>query len=143
MSGVEVAGLVLGSIPLILACLEFYADGIAVTKRYWRYREEFKSLIIELRTEHTMCTNSIQMLLTGVVRKQDMAEFLACPCGEKWKEVKFEKKLKERLGSTYESYMDTIGQMNDTAENFKQRLKLGASGKVCWFRFELENASIL
>lgn len=61
VTGVETAGLVLGSIPLILASLEFYANGIAVTKRYWRYKEEFKSLVVELRTEHTMCVNSINM----------------------------------------------------------------------------------
>jgi hypothetical protein len=143
MSGVEVAGLVLGSIPLILAGLEFYAKGIAITRSYGRYREEFKMLIVELRTEHTMCVNSIQMLLTGVVRKQYMADFLACPCGDRWKEEKFERKLKERLGPTYESYIDTIGQMNHTAEIFKQRLKLGASGKVRSSQPQFGNAPIL
>lgn len=39
VTGVEAAGLVLGSIPLILAGLEFYAKGINVTKRYWKYKE--------------------------------------------------------------------------------------------------------
>lgn len=32
MSGVEVAGLVLGALPLSSAGLQFYAEGIAVTK---------------------------------------------------------------------------------------------------------------
>jgi len=39
MSGIEVAGLVLGAIPLILAGLQFYGEGINVTKRYWKYKE--------------------------------------------------------------------------------------------------------
>lgn len=60
-----------------------------------------------------------------------MHEFLADPCGDRWKEEKFERKLRERLGPTYESYLDTITQMNVTAELFKQKLKLGPSGKVC------------
>ncbi|KAF2728681.1 hypothetical protein EJ04DRAFT_581165 [Polyplosphaeria fusca] len=128
-TGIETAGLVLGSIPLILAGLEFYAKGIAVSKRYWRYREEFKSLLIELRTEHTMCVNSINMLLIGVVRHQDMKNFLANPCGDVWKDPKFERKLKERLDKTYDSYIDTITQMNATTEKFKERLKLDPSGK--------------
>ncbi|KAF2176892.1 hypothetical protein K469DRAFT_605562 [Zopfia rhizophila CBS 207.26] len=129
VTGVETAGLVLGSIPLILAGLEFYANGIAVTKRYWRYREEFKSLIVELRTEHTMCVNSINMLLIGVVKQKDMAEFLVDPCGVRWKEEKFDRKLKQRLGTTYESYIETITQLHSTAKAFKQRLNLDASGK--------------
>lgn len=130
VTGVETAGLVLGSIPLILAGLEFYANGIAVTKRYWRYREEFKSLIVELRTEHTICVNSVNMLLIGVVKQKDMAEFLVDPCGERWKEEIYDRKLKQRLGTTYESYIETITQLYSTANAFKQRLKLDASGKV-------------
>lgn len=76
VTGVETAGLVLGSIPLILSGLEFYANGIAITKRYRRYHEEFKSMIVELQTEYTMCVNSINMLLVGIVKQKDMAEFL-------------------------------------------------------------------
>jgi hypothetical protein len=131
MSGIEVAGLVLGAIPLILAGLEFYSNGIQVTKRYWRYREEFKSLVVELRCEHTMCVNSINMLLIGVVPPKEMVEFLANPGGDdRWKEKRFDRKLRERLGTSYSSYMDTITEMNRTAKIFKERLKLGPDGKV-------------
>ncbi|KAF2006150.1 hypothetical protein P154DRAFT_529843 [Amniculicola lignicola CBS 123094] len=131
MSGVEAAGLVLGSIPLILAGLEFYAKGIAVTKRYWKYREEFKSLTTELRTENCMFERNIEMLLTGVVKPKEMAEFIADPCASRWNGTEFEEKLRGRLGApTYESYMDTIEQMKNTADAFKDRLKLSPSGKV-------------
>jgi hypothetical protein len=59
-SGVEAAGIVLGAIPLILAGLQFYAEGIGVTKRYWKYREEVNSLLVELRTENSIYINSIR-----------------------------------------------------------------------------------
>ncbi|KAF2814361.1 uncharacterized protein BDZ99DRAFT_554877 [Mytilinidion resinicola] len=129
VTGVETAGLILGSIPLILAGLEFYGKGIAVSKRYWKYREGIKSLVVELRTENTMCLNSINMLLIGVVRPKEMADFLADPCGAQWKDVKFDKKLMNRLGTTYGSYIGTIISMNSALGTFKQRLKLDASGK--------------
>ncbi|KAF2016662.1 hypothetical protein BU24DRAFT_423039 [Aaosphaeria arxii CBS 175.79] len=129
MSGIEIAGLVLGAIPLVLASLEFYADGIAVTKRYLKFKHDFKSMLVELKTENTMCINSITMLLIGVVKPKEMNDFLEDPCGDKWKDPKFEKKLKERLGTTYESYLDTIREMNNVAIVFKQRLKLNDSGQ--------------
>ena len=130
MSGIEVAGLVLGAIPLILAGLELYSNGISITKRYWRYREEFKSLVVELRCEHTMCVNSINMLLIGVMPAKEMAEFLVDPCNnDKWKGKKFDKRLRERLGPSYGSYMDTMAQINNTTNIFQQRLKLDSSGK--------------
>jgi hypothetical protein len=81
VTGVETAGLVLGSIPLILASLEFYAKGIAVTRRCFKYEQQFKSLINELRTENAICTNTLNLLLTGIVKQQDMADFLADPRG--------------------------------------------------------------
>jgi len=83
VTGVETAGLVLGSIPLILASLEFYAKGIAVTRRCFKYEQQFNSLINELRTENAICTNTLNLLLTGIVKQQDMAEFLADPRGKR------------------------------------------------------------
>jgi hypothetical protein len=83
MSGVEAAGLVLGAIPLILASLEFYAKGIAVSKRYLRFGQAFKSLLTELRAENVILTNTLNLLLKGIVKQQDMAEFLAEPSGER------------------------------------------------------------
>lgn len=79
MSGVETAGLVLGAFPLILASLEFYAKGIAVTRRCLKYEQQFNSLINELRTENAICTNTLNLLLEGIVKQQDMAAFLADP----------------------------------------------------------------
>jgi hypothetical protein len=130
VTGVETAGLVLSSIPLILASLEFYAKGIAVTKRCLKYEQQFQSLIIELRTENAICTNTLSLLLAGVVRKKDMADFLADPCGKRWKDAQFDQALQKRLGETYGPYMATISELNHSAEIFRQKLKLDPSWKV-------------
>jgi hypothetical protein len=130
VTGVETAGLVLGSIPLILAGLEFYAKGIAVSKRYFKHREQFQNLIRELRTENAICTNSINLLLVGVVKQRDMAAFLEDPRGDRWKEAEFDQGLKQRLGTSYDCYMETIDELRKTTEIFKQRLKLNSLGKV-------------
>lgn len=71
LTGVEAAGLVLATIPLVLAGLELYANGIAVTKRYLRFRTQFNELVRDLRAEHTIYVNTIQILLVGVVSLSD------------------------------------------------------------------------
>jgi hypothetical protein len=129
-SGVEVAGLVLGSIPLILAGLQFYAEGINVTKRYAKYREEVSSLVVELRAENTLYFNSINMLLIGVVEQGEMALFLADPQGARWRDPKFDRTMKKRLGTSFDSYFETVKQMEATTERLKERLKLDLSGQV-------------
>ncbi|KAF2875880.1 hypothetical protein BDV95DRAFT_603280 [Massariosphaeria phaeospora] len=129
MSGIETAGLVLGAVPLILASLEFYAKGIAVTRRCLKYEQQFNSLINELRTENVICTNTLNLLLKGIVKQQDMAEFLVDPRGKRWKDAEFDKRLQQRLGNSYGPYMATIGQLNHSAEIFRQKLKLDESWK--------------
>jgi hypothetical protein len=131
MSGVEVAGLVLGALPLLLAGLQFYAEGIAVTKRYWKYREEVNSLLDDLKAENAVYQNSIETLLLGVVDAKDVTEFLANPGGELWKAASFEGRLKKRLGASYDPYLSIVTKLRTTAEKFKDRLKLGDSGQVC------------
>jgi hypothetical protein len=142
-SGVEVAGLVLGSIPLILAGLQFYAEGISVTKRYGKYREEVGSLLVELRAENTLYINSINMLLIGVVGQAEMAAFLADPKGARWKEAHFDRKLQKRLDTSYESYFETINQLMMTIERFKERLRLDSSGKVSYGLFAVSQNYLL
>ncbi|OSS47845.1 hypothetical protein B5807_06485 [Epicoccum nigrum] len=129
MSGVEVAGLVLGALPILLAGLQFYAEGIAVTKRYWKYREEVNSLLDDLKAESSVYQNSIETILLGVVDARDVAEFLAKPGGDLWMAPSFERKLKKRLGTSYDAYLCTILKLCNTAEAFKARLKLSDSGQ--------------
>lgn len=131
MAGIEVAGLVLGAIPLILKGLQFYAEGIAVTKRYWKYKEEVNNVLYELGAENTMYVNTINMLLIGVVSRKEMTKFLADPGGVRWKEAKFDKKLRQRLGTSYDSYMESITHLMMIADKFKERLKFNSAGKVC------------
>jgi hypothetical protein len=125
-SGIEAAGLVLGSIPLILAGLQFYAEGISMTKRYFRYREEVNSLLVELRAENTLYTNSINMLLNGVVKQKEIAN----PGGDHWKNRDFDSKLRKRLGTSYSPYLDSINHLVTITERYKEKLKLNSSGKV-------------
>ncbi|KAF3050884.1 hypothetical protein E8E11_010750 [Didymella keratinophila] len=129
MSGVEVAGLVLGALPLLLVGLQFYAEGIAVTKRYWKYREEVNSLLDDLEAENAVYQNSIEMLLLGVVDAVDVTEFLANPGDELWKAASFQRRLKKRLGTSYDPYLSTIIKLEKSAEKFKERLKLSDTGQ--------------
>jgi hypothetical protein len=68
-----------------------------------------------------------------------MAIFLADPGGERWKDEHFDRKLKNRLGNSFTSYLETITQLMTISNLFKERLKLNSSGKVrlilhqiCW-----------
>lgn len=67
MSGIELAGLVLGAIPVVVAGLESYIKGVATIKRYSKYKNELKSLRTSLTTEYDIFRNSCEELLEGLV----------------------------------------------------------------------------
>jgi hypothetical protein len=129
-AGIEVAGLVLGTTPLLLVGLQFYAEGIGVTKRYWQYRAHVNDILVELRSENSLYFNTINMLLVDVVDQKEIALFLAEPGGDRWKNAHFDRRPKKRLGASYVSYWETVDRLSLVVEQFKEKLKLDSSGKV-------------
>lgn len=60
MSGVEIAGLVLGAIPIVYAALENYERALDPMKAFARWRGELEKLIKDLwypyrTTQHLFC----------------------------------------------------------------------------------------
>ncbi|KAF2867800.1 hypothetical protein BDV95DRAFT_502195 [Massariosphaeria phaeospora] len=129
MSGFEVAGVVLGSLPLVLAALEHYAEGIATAKRFWRYKSEMRSLILQINTERSIFINTLEQLLTGIVRIEHMTELLSSPGGKAWVDSGVDGKLQDRLRDAYNIYLDNVRGMDRALEKMMAKLALGVDGK--------------
>lgn len=132
MSGLEIAGVVLGSIPLIISALEHYADGVRTIRRWGRYKYELKSLLGELRTEQTLFRNTTEMLLDGMTDSKLFEQLLNSPGGDLWHDPTLERKLMDRLHTSYDTYMDRLRDMADVIGGFQDRLGIDNTGKVVW-----------
>lgn len=130
MPGLEIAGVVLGSLPLIISALEHYANGINTAKRFWRYKTEVRSLILQINTERGIFINTLEQLLTGIVRIEQMANFMSSPGGQVWREVGIELKLKKRLRGAYDIYLDNVRGMERSLQTMMEKLALDPDGKV-------------
>jgi hypothetical protein len=128
MSGLEVAGVVLGSLPLVISALEHYANGIQTAKRYWRYKSELRSLILQIDTERGIFINTLEQLLQGIVRIEHMKEFLSSPGGKVWQDA--EGQLKDRLRSAYDIYFGNVEGMARSLERMREKLALDPDGKA-------------
>ncbi|KAF1918319.1 hypothetical protein BDU57DRAFT_194788 [Ampelomyces quisqualis] len=129
MSGLEVAGVVLGSLPLVISALENYAQGIATAKRYWRYKSELRSFILQINTERGIFVNTLEQLLGGIVRIEHMSDFLSNPGGEAWKDARVDLELKKRLRGAYEVYLGNVRGMQQSLSKMMVKLALGSDGK--------------
>ena len=130
MSGLEIAGVVLGSIPLLISGLEHYAEGASTIKRMFRAPGEFRSLSRRLRVEHDIFRNSMELLLTNCVDDVELQDLLEHVGGNSWSEPAVDVALRKKLNRSYNVYMETVEDMNQTLVAFRERLKLGDDGKV-------------
>ena len=131
VTGVEIAGLVLASFPLIVDGLSHYVDGLQ-TIQYWRrYRREFETYARALRCQRKKFLNTLELLFDGIVETdEELASLIDDPLGASWGREKFKKSLRMRLDHNYEDFLETLQVMHDSLKETAVKLKLGESGKV-------------
>ncbi|KAF3195663.1 hypothetical protein TWF225_000059 [Orbilia oligospora] len=122
MSGIEIAGLVLGAVPLVIAALEHYEDIIGPAKSFVKFKGELGRAIRELRNYHTLFEQSIEVLLRPVTTDQELNEMIDNTKSKLWEDPSIEKDLRENLGRAYTPYMETVNQI--------QKIMTGIASKL-------------
>jgi hypothetical protein len=130
MSGIEVAGIVLGAIPLVISGLEHYAEGARTIRSMWNYPQDFKNLSIRLRTEDAIFRNTMERLLYDCEGNRGLEDMLTQPGGSAWAETQVERELHRILQGSYTVFLEGIVRMNETLAAFIKRLRLCPDGKV-------------
>lgn len=123
MSGLEVAGVVLGAFPLAIAALEQRRD-LARRLGLWQtIRPEYFTCKTDLGFHRaTLTSNLRQLLLPLVVDDATVSKLLANPGGEGWKDEAIDRLLRERLDEKYELYFEYIKGMERVMEEVKEEL---------------------
>ena len=130
VTGVETAGLILGSIPLVVSALEHYAEGIQTIVRWWRCKSEVANLIRILNVEQARFLNTCELLLEGLVSPSQLELLLQSPGGPQWKDTDLDQKLKRRLARSYSAYLRSIDDFASVLKELEAKLELGIDGKV-------------
>lgn len=118
MSGLEVAGVVLGAIPLLISGLEHYAEGASTIKRMFRAPAEFCSLSLRLRVEHDIFKNTIELLVGDLVDDVSLQSLLENVGGDSWSESAIDTALRKKFCRSYRVYIETAQDMNKTLLTF-------------------------
>lgn len=136
MSGIEVAGLVLGALPLIVTALDIYKGTVSKVSKWRRYEREVDRLIRCLRLEDARLQSICEKLLGGSVSGTDIAAMIKDPGGPLWKDNGLHQKLEPswRLWYSGEDLMGTIEDIKSAVDEIKDKLKL-VDGKVSLHHF--------
>jgi hypothetical protein len=86
MSGLEIAGVILGSFPLIISSLENWNNMARIAGYYKNFHKEYKKCKNDARYHQLMYTNTLQeLLLPTILAKTEMEDLINNPGGENWK----------------------------------------------------------
>ncbi|KAI6782513.1 uncharacterized protein J7T54_001370 [Emericellopsis cladophorae] len=125
MSGFEVAGVVLGAIPLIISGLEHWHEVAKVWGYYSRIRKEHKKCLYDVRLYQILYMRNLEELLLPIVDSPDHVTFLVNdPGSEHWKSKTLEARLKDRLQGSYPIYMEIINNMKEAIEELQKVLSV-------------------
>ncbi|KAI1735319.1 hypothetical protein F4680DRAFT_307331 [Xylaria scruposa] len=124
MSGLEVAGLVLGTLPIAVKALQAYREIFHSIKNVSR---DLRYIELDLRTEELRLQNTCETLLVGIVPPMQIHSMIEDPFGPGWKSytekllISFSQRL--RLYTSYEVFEDHITRMLEATQEL--RLQLG------------------
>lgn len=130
MSGFEIAGVILGSIPLVVATLENYGKGLSTLQRWRRYQRELQSLIRNLETERIKLQNVCEKLLIGLVPDSRIEALIDNPMGDLWKEEETLRKIRFRLGEGFNVFEAIVSALKITIDEMGRRIDSQKDGMM-------------
>ena len=126
-TGIEVAGLILGSFPLVVSALEHYGEGLEAMQNWARFRTDFNAFLSDFIRQQIFFRQHIEDLLSTVVESDyHMGCMLDNPHDKLWKSPALEQKLKLRLPGKreYESYMVTVSAIQTILDKIRTKLNI-------------------
>ncbi|KAF2128225.1 hypothetical protein P153DRAFT_257248, partial [Dothidotthia symphoricarpi CBS 119687] len=123
MSGLEIAGAVLATFPLIISGLEHWKKAARIAGFFKHIREEYNKCRREVQFHQLEYVGHLKQLLFPIVGDLDETKRLIneTDCNE-WRDPIMQGKLKERLQDSYELYMETITRMDQSAKALQKEL---------------------
>ncbi|RYP19185.1 hypothetical protein DL765_003500 [Monosporascus sp. GIB2] len=130
MSGLEVVGVVLGTIPLIISAIEHYERVIETVHKMRRLAKVMHSLARALSTEQRILENTCETLLGGIVPADAIKPLLAEPFGPLWLDDKIRLEVERRLDYTATDFKGLVKDMIEALQELRIKLDLGSDRKV-------------
>lgn len=129
-TGLEVAGVVLGAIPLVIAALENYENFLDPLKAFVRYHGELSRATRQLVNYYTSFEQSIQILLTPIADPQELQDMMENTASELWKDKEIEEALQKRLGTSYHAYIRTVREIEGAITSIAEHLNIEGADKI-------------
>jgi len=126
-TGIEIAGLVLGTFPLAIAGVEAYSKGMKRVQDMRDYQQILDNFSTELEVEQCKYDNTFLGLLTELVGPAKANRMKNDLTSAEWDNKDFRSQLKAKMGpaeQTLDSWLGVAKKLNETLDIVCERFKL-------------------
>ena len=137
MSGIEVAGLILGAFPLLLSGIEGYRKGYSKIGDWWTFQKKYKKFGNLVEVQHSVFRLNLRALLREVTYDDaELDRLMNDPRAAEWSSNDLARRLRDRLPSTHGVYVTTMRDMGLTLENLGEEMGFKNAGLQKWIAAE-------
>lgn len=120
MSGIEVAGLVLGALPLLLQGIDSYASSLSRIDQTVNPSRELSKARDRLYLESVIFDNTCRILLAGITSPEEIDALLREPEGKQWKEPSLQWKFEQILDSSSIPAQKAISEIHGAVSKLRK-----------------------
>ncbi|KAK0616330.1 hypothetical protein B0T14DRAFT_245057 [Immersiella caudata] len=125
MSGIEVAGIVLGTFPVAIWALERYREAARVMGFWYEIRLEYQRSSNELKFHRLSFIRNLKQLLLPIVPDDtQLHRLIGDPGGEAWQDPAIQRALEARLQDSYDIYLEILSEMQRVMSDLNQELAI-------------------
>lgn len=137
MSGIEVAGLVLGAFPIATALLEKYRDVAGHVNSWYKIRSEYQRSNYDLEFHRLSFEENLKQLLFPLVGDDgQLQDLIEKPGGPVWNDPALQRALENRLQKSYRVYMEILDEMQQTMQELNKELSVDNAQLQSYIREE-------
>jgi hypothetical protein len=123
MSGIEVAGLVFGVLPILFEAVRAYSAVSHGLHTFRHWSREVKSVALKLKVHNGIFLNECRLLLRLVEEEQVTEDMLEDRADWRWKSKELNEKLNAVLKDSLELCCSIIEETKDTVASMEEEMK--------------------
>lgn len=126
----EIAGLVLGAVPLVISALEHYKEFSDQALVFWKWKGKLSKAIFRLVTERATYDQNLRLMLARIVNHDDLDRLVEDPQDELWTSRELLLDLKSELSKAYGPCMELVKEMEAVMVAIAAALDIDGSDQV-------------
>lgn len=122
MSGIEIAGLAFGVIPILIEVVKSYKHMSKKVHTIRHYSREVKSISEQLTVHNGIFLNEVRLLLRSIEAEDAVEVMLGDAADQRWTSEHLDDKLKTVLQDSFDICCGIIEEIKDTIEIMRGEL---------------------